>query len=247
MQSTILVVPCYNEADRLDMDAFRTFSDATSEIGFMFVDDGSRDRTWDALGGLEAERPTVFRRMRLERNSGKAEAVRLGMAACLDVAEGTPRYVGFWDADLATPLAVAPDLASILDARPDTDAVFGSRVRLLGRNIERHLSRHITGRVFATFASLLLRLPVYDTQCGAKLFRAGEPLRDVLSDPFLTRWIFDVEMIARMQRTGRARIYEFPLPEWRDEGGSKIRFRHYLQVPFDLLRIYRHYGRPDAG
>src|SRR5690606_38221872 len=98
-----------------------------------------------------------------------------------------------------------------------------------GRAIERHAWRHYLGRVFATAASLALRLRVYDTQCGAKLFRASDRLAELFRDPFRARWIFDVELIARLirQRRGTALpgaesvIYEFPLLEWRDVPGSK--------------------------
>src|ERR1041384_6274866 len=60
--------------------------------------------------------------------------------------------------------------------------------------------RHYLGRIFATAVSLALHSPVYDTQCGAKLFRPGAPLRDALSAPFRSRWIFDVELLARLDR-----------------------------------------------
>lgn len=251
MADTIVVVPCYNEADRLPVESFKRYAATARGIRFLFVDDGSRDRTLEVLRGLEAERPDAFRVLALPHNAGKAEAVRRGVLAGL---EAGARYVGFWDADLSTPLEAIGDLRAVMEAKPGIEAVFGSRVQLLGRAIERHAWRHYLGRVFATAASLTLRLRVYDTQCGAKLFRASDRLAELFRDPFCARWIFDVELIARMirQRRGTALpgaesvIYEFPLLEWRDVPGSKLKARDFARAALDLARIYRVYLRAGA-
>jgi hypothetical protein len=143
-------------------------------------------------------------------------------------------------------------LCSVLEERAEVQMVLGSRVKLMGREIERHAHRHYIGRVFATAASLILRLPVYDTQCGAKVLRTTDRLRQILEEPFRANWTFDVELLARFmwsdpeeslpdpQRT----IYEFPLPVWRDVGGSKLHVSDYPRVPTDLLTIYLTYARP---
>jgi glycosyltransferase involved in cell wall biosynthesis len=240
-----VVIPCYNEACRLDVDAFRRFAAGTSDISFIFVDDGSTDETAEVLNivrnGME-DRVDVIA---CERNSGKAEAVRLGLNHGLD--SRNAQVVGFWDADLATPLAAIYDLLGILEQSPAIDWVFGARVNLLGRHIERRTARHYLGRVFATAVSTMLRLPVYDTQCGAKLFRVSDTFRRVISDPFDSRWVFDVEMIARFIRlTGssdalRGKIYEFPLHEWRDVAGSKIRPTDFFRAIGEVTRIQRKY------
>jgi len=127
--------------------------------------------------------------------------------------------------------------------------VFGARVQLLGRKIDRSVLRHYLGRVFATFASLVLRLPIYDTQCGAKLFRVTPVIVSLFATPFCSRWTFDVEIIARyIQRVGSvttaaSQIVEFPLYIWKDVAGSKVKPRHFLIALFDMFRIYLAYGR----
>jgi hypothetical protein len=123
-------------------------------------------------------------------------------------------------------------------------------VRLLGRHIERSALRHYLGRVFATGASLTLGLPVYDTQCGAKLLRAGELARRLVAEPFLTRWVFDVELLARLSRLVRdepvpieQRVHEVPLLRWTDVPGSKVRPWDFMRSGLELARIWGAYRR----
>ncbi len=238
MARVALVVPCYNEAHRLDTDAFRNFKLDGHQIEFLFVNDGSTDSTLQTLQSIGA---TI---VNLEKNSGKAEAVRRGMLAAI---ERGPDYAGFWDADLATPLSELHGFLEIMETRSAIDMVFGARVRLLGRDISRLPSRHYFGRVGATLISSSLGLAVYDTQCGAKLFRVSPTLRAVFATPFLSRWIFDVEIIARfVQLCGRDRVaqalYEYPVTQWHDVKGSKVKSRDFARALHDLWKIHRAYN-----
>jgi glycosyltransferase involved in cell wall biosynthesis len=238
-----LVVPCYNEERRLDVEAFRGVSVPGHDVDFLFVNDGSRDGTLRLLQTLRDSDPQRFAVLDLERNSGKAEAVRRGFLAALDNA---PDYIGFWDADLATPLSELPGFLEILAGQPPIHLVMGARVRLLGREISRRPARHYVGRVGATLISSSLGLAVYDTQCGAKVFRSSDTLRDVFSKPFLSRWIFDVEIIARyLERWGRdavaGAVYELPITRWHDVTGSKVKSHDFLRALHDLWKIRRAY------
>jgi glycosyltransferase involved in cell wall biosynthesis len=234
MVDTLVVIPCYNEAARLPVEDFTRFLADTADVGFVMVNDGSRDGTLGVLGNLAARHPDRVEVLDLQPNGGKAEAVRRGMLHALE--RGT-RYTGYWDADLATPLSSILEFRNVLEARPTVDWVIGARVRLLGRRIDRKLVRHWLGRVFATMASLVLKLPVYDTQCGAKLFRADQALAQVLQARFRSRWLFDVELIGRFVDVRRgegepapgSRMVEVPLQAWIDVAGSKLR-------PFDFVR-----------
>lgn len=239
-----LVVPCYNEAHRLPVAEFRAFL-ASAPKGFelIFVDDGSSDTTLEVLRPFELAGARVLAK---KPNAGKGEAVRYGMLHAVDL-PGIA-VVGFWDADLATPLDAVAQLMRVLETKPDIQMVFGARIKLLGREVERKLSRHYIGRVFATVVSNMLRLPVYDTQCGAKLFRVTPDLRRVLADPFLSRWIFDVEIIARYIRLHgvgwvQSAIYEYPLHKWQDVAGSKLKPTDFLKAFGDLAVIWNRYLR----
>lgn len=253
LPATAIVIPCYNEERRLDLEEFQRFIAHHYPKGvFLFVDDGSTDGTFCLLERLRRNCPGAVSLCRLPHNQGKAEAVRQGVLQAL---RSGAEYVGFWDADLATPLEAIAVFREFLMARPDIEVVFGARVQLLGRAIERRALRHYLGRVFSTVVSVMLRLAVYDTQCGAKLFRASPQLLEIFAAPFSTRWLFDVEIIARLlqaHRAGRLRpvaeiIYEYPLLRWRDVGGSKLRARDFCIAAFDLFRIYWRYLRPRRG
>lgn len=223
MSQVQIVVPCYNEESRLDRPAFESFLRGSTGPGLLFVDDGSKDGTRDRLDGLAAVNPERARVLALDSNGGKAEAVRRGLRRALD--DGA-RHVGFWDADLATPLADISEFVAILEDAPDIDVVMGARVRMLGRHVERFGTRHLVGRAYATLASTVLALPVYDTQCGAKVFRGSGALERALESPFTSRWGFDVELLRRLQDgwgdRGIDRIIEVPLRDWRDPGNSKV-------------------------
>ncbi len=248
MTEATIVVPCYNEAQRLPVAAFKEFIASNPSVHFMFVEDGSDDRTEAVIRELIEWGPQATSLIVLPRNMGKAEAVRRGFLESFKV---DTEFIGFWDADLATPLSVIPQFCEILRANPDLIMVLGSRVRLLGRNIERHAIRHYAGRVFATVVSLMLGIPVYDTQCGAKLLRRNTVVEQLMQEPFCARWVFDVEIIARLIRALNADaarragtlFYEFPLHDWRDVAGSRLRLRDFARAALDVLRIRRRYLR----
>lgn len=241
----VIVVPCYNEGLRLSVADFEQFLDG-SQVRLVFVDDGSSDNTLELLEQLRSGKEDQVSLLQSVHNQGKAAAVRQGVIFALDQGAG---YVGFWDADLATPLEAIPQFMSVFRERPGLDMVFGSRVKLLGRHVERRASRHYLGRIFATVVSVMLRLPIYDTQCGAKIFRVCPETRDLWTEPFHTKWIFDVELLARyIRRIGSPelagkRIYEFPLDCWQDIGGSKVKALDFLIAFRDILRIYWKYMR----
>ncbi|MBI1977225.1 MAG: glycosyltransferase [Candidatus Omnitrophica bacterium] len=241
-----IIVPCYNEAERFPKEKFVSFTRTNQDYFFLFVDDGSTDETPAILESLKRTNPDRFGVLRLEKNFGKGEAVRRGF---LQAMKAKPTYLGFWDADLATPLEVIPSFLTVLKGRPSVEMVFGSRIKLMGSDIQRNELRHYVGRIFATAASFVLKLAIYDTQCGAKMFRNTDVLHTIFTEPFRSRWIFDVELIARFLRlkrtqgfqNGNSSIYELPLPSWHDIKGSKLHTTDFVKALWDLLQIYLTY------
>jgi len=232
-------VPCYNEERRLHRARFAAFA-RDPRLDLLFVDDGSKDGTAKMLAQLASESDGKIAFHSLPQNAGKGEAVRQGLLLALD--EGYP-VVGFADADLSTPPDELLKLLGHLDA-PGVQAVTGARVMLVGRHIERKHTRHYLGRIFATLAASILRTPFYDTQCGAKLFRASPLLRAALTRPFVSRWAFDVELLGRLlvgldgeEGLAPGELVEVPLDEWVDVDGSKLHMGSMAKTLLDLAKI----------
>jgi dolichyl-phosphate beta-glucosyltransferase len=240
--STILVVPCYNEEKRLDIDAYKRFLAHNDDFFLVFVNDGSGDRTEHVLDafGRESER-VVF--ISLGKNAGKAEAVRQGILYCFNSYDFN--QIGFIDADLSTPLEEFIFFKDKLQSSPGITMILGSRIQMLGKDIQRNLVRHWFSRIMATAVGKVLNEPVYDTQCGAKLFKkdtAGE----LFEKPFLTKWLFDVELLARYKymhgsSNFKKTILEIAVNNWTEKPNSKLRYADLFRMLFDLRKIRNHY------
>jgi glycosyltransferase involved in cell wall biosynthesis len=229
-----LVIPCYNEAKRLD---FKKLSNSGDNCFFLFVNDCSADGTLDLL------KKNLNRNMfilNLEKNLGKGEAVRRGMLHMKNIPIWDEiDWVGFWDADLATPLDELNNFILFKDTfYSNAEAIFGSRVVRLGSSILRSYKRSISGRLFATFIGFTLGIVCYDSQCGAKLFRK-DVVDKYFKEPFVSKWIFDVEILLRM---GQKNIAEYSLREWTDVPGGSLKVSKIaLAVLKDVLKLRKRY------
>jgi len=221
----VVVVPCFNEARRLSPQGFLPLLERAR---ILFVDGGSSDGTLGLLDQIAEALPGRASVLALPENGGKAEAVRQGLLAA--IASGAT-VVAYLDADLAAPADEMVRLLSLLEDR-SLEVALGARVGLLGR-------------VFATMASLILDLRVYDTQCGAKAFRATPLLRAALAAPFHARWAFDVELIGRLLLGTQSlpglsveQFVEMPLQRWTDVPESKLNLFGAPSLAFEVLRIH---------
>lgn len=242
MQKTAIIVPCYNESMRFIGQEFIDYAKDNKEVYFIFVDDGSTDDTKEKISVLCRSNPEQIMCLSLQKNHGKAEAVRHGFLQAIEMDFAN---IGFWDADLSTPLRFINRFCELLDNHGIT-GVMGSRVKLLGRRIERRALRHYVGRVFATLASLVLGIAVYDTQCGAKVFAVNNDLKRVFSKPFRVKWTFDVEILARYKLIYKDiqpnivenTFVEYPLEQWIHVSGSKVRTRDFMVAVVELIKIF---------
>ena len=244
MKKICVIIPCYNEAQRLELEVFREFVGREERFDFCFVNDGSQDNTSEVLRRAVEWEPGRFLLVDNTDNRGKAEAVRSGML----YVSSLNRYniVGYLDADLATPLEDLYLLAEVMDRKPGVCMTMGARLKRLGANVQRKAYRHYLGRGFATLVSMLYQLPVYDSQCGAKLLKS-ELIPVGFSEEFRSSWLFDVELILRIREKYADYdriIHEVPLNTWVEKGDSRIKFKHLLKMPKELFNIYcRYMGR----
>lgn len=227
-----IIIPAYNEADRLPLyldEWYRFLNERGLSYEIIVVDDGSTDETVACV----KEHRGYGKRIRLlvGDHGGKGKAVKKGM---LD-ASGQLRL--FADADGATRAREIDRLFPFLEGKEEGVAI-GSRVALAGdTTIERHLTRHYMGRVFATLTSLITGLSIYDTQCGFKLFTAKSA--ELLFSQLRTDgFAFDIELLLRAKKADIP-VYEVPI-SWHDVPGSKVSvIRDAFRMVCDSIRIRR--------
>jgi len=232
---TCIIIPCYNEENRLPVEDFKDFI-AKNNIHFCFVNDGSKDATLSLLQKIQELFPEKIHIKDVQPNAGKANAVREGILSVYHKYD----YIGYFDADLATPLYEIGNLLSEFKKNEGVKLAFGSRILTVNSQIERKAYRHYFGRIIATCISVILQLNIYDTQCGAKLF-SKDIIEICFEKPFISRWLFDVEIFKRIKSVYKSetniRIKEMPLQQWIDVNESKITFFDMLKVPIELIKI----------
>ncbi|NQV28333.1 MAG: glycosyltransferase [Rhodopirellula sp.] len=237
-----VIVPCFNEADRLKVDVFAEFVCDNDEIELVFVDDGSSDATLRSAQAVSEKAGSSVSVLRLGRNGGKAEAVRQGM---MWATQRDFSAIAFWDADLATPLETIPDFLEVLSRHPKVEVVWGTRLPLMGHTIDRDAIRRQTGRLFSLSSATAVGVGIRDALCGAKMFRTGPILDAILARPFSSRWIFDVEILARLDvllksigsSSASQSLYEFPLDAWYEIAGSRLRMIDFVRATVELTDL----------
>lgn len=234
---TSVVVPCYNEAERLNVEAFIQFVAVRDDIRLVFVDDGSTDATIATLTRILMAAPDRVDIIMLKENGGKAEAVRQGLSYASQRGDD---FIVFLDADLATPLDAVLDFVSVAKRLPEINVVFGSRCGGMGRRVYRKVNRKIISLICAALSRLATGMPIKDTQCGAKLFRNTPQFRTSLSEPFRAGWLFDVELFLRISnrpQNKQTQFFEFPVIEWTEIPGSKVKASDTLKSGWTMLGL----------
>ncbi len=240
-----IVIPCYNESSRLELDTFIAFAKKHKGATICFVNDGSADMTRSTLANIKNMVTDNVHIFNVSENAGKANAVLRGSMYLYQETEVDT--IGFLDADLSTTFEDYAILIDTLLASPEKKIVFGSRnMGGEGTTIERNPVRKLLSEIIRFLIFMVSRLKIKDTQCGAKVFdRSLIPV--IYEKQFYSRWLFDVEILLRLKRTlgiqGFYKIFiEKPLTSWVHMDGSKLDMKDSLMIPLNLLEIWANYG-----
>jgi dolichyl-phosphate beta-glucosyltransferase len=239
-KSIAIVVPCYNEEVRFPVEYWKVIVRTENDIKWLFVDDGSSDRTFEIL--QEVCSGTSSRAIKRLKNGGKGKAIQQGLLEMLEYDPGL-QVLGYLDSDGAFSAEDVFRLAKIsIDSsrnlsRSTMDAVISSRVSLSGRDINRKSSRHYLGRLIATYLTRKWSDAPYDTQSGYKLFVNSISFREAIKSDFSTKWFVDIELITRIgiNNKGLLNIWEEPLLSWTDVDGSNLKLRQFYSIFFEII------------
>jgi len=237
-----IVIPCYNEEERLSSAIFQKF--ATENLGYhlCFVNDGSTDNTLEVLEKLREGNEDIISIYNCERNGGKAEAVRQGILYLSK--DQQFNYLGYLDADLSTDFRDFNELVQTLE-NSDFKIVSGSRISRMGADITKESARKIISKTINLIIQKILGMPFKDTQCGAKIMKI-DMVSPIFEKKFITRWLFDVEIFMRMKKfygkdKAKDLICEQPLKRWIHADGSKLSMKDSIKIIGQLGQIAFHY------
>ncbi|WP_394972379.1 glycosyltransferase [uncultured Croceitalea sp.] len=226
-----VVIPCYNEEERLLSNEFKTFANSNLGYHLCFVNDGSTDNTLKVLHELRIGNETNISIYNCKENGGKAEAVRLGINHLIK--DQQFNYVGFLDADLSTDFKDFDDLVKTIE-NSEFKIVSGSRIARMGADITKESARKIISMTINKIIQTILGMPFKDTQCGAKIMNR-EIAKEMFQKKFVTKWLFDVEVFMRMRKfygkaKARQAICEQPLKRWIHADGSKLSMKDSIKI-----------------
>jgi dolichyl-phosphate beta-glucosyltransferase len=238
MQTLAIIIPCYNEAARLNIDLMGKLIEGISDATIYFVNDGSLDHTLQVLNTLAGKYPGKVVILSFPKNEGKAKAIAKGFEHLIHSESFS--YIGYMDADFSTPVQEFISLYNML-VEKKASYIFGSRIKKLNSGIKRKPFRHLIGRSIATIVDFRFNLGVYDTQCGAKIFLSKVAVA-AFDKPFYCNWLFDVEIFLRLKQHNLLNSgIEMPLTGWKDIGGSKLSFTTFPKICKELLLLTRKY------
>lgn len=210
-----IVIPARNEVRRLPRTLMHTVQYLEKQpysSSVVVIDNGSLDQTSDLVSRSWSDRVPV--RLHGCARPGKGAAVRRGFLT------SRARFVGFMDADLATPIETLDMVMPLLN---ESQVVIGSR-HMNGASIAKRQPVHRTASGMFFRAMVQLVVPrLTDTQCGFKFF-PGDVARSIAHHMRIDGFAFDVELLRAIVKLG-VPIKEVPVV-WSDDEDSTFRSFH---------------------
>ena len=233
----LLVIPCFRESSRIPqfLDSLHLEFAVDETVSVVIVEDGGGAVEQAKMRALvdeyRARWPSLRPMMALEENAGKGGAIYAAWASTTDCP-----LLAFVDADGSCPAYEVKRILDIARSQPDA-AFFASRVRMLGKQIDRDFHRHLMGRVYATIVSEMLSILVYDSQCGLKVVPA-EAFAKIHAQTQVPGFAFDVELLCLLLDSG-CTVKEVPI-DWHETPGGKVHLiRDSVRMFRDVLSIRR--------
>ncbi len=240
---TLLLIPFYNEESRIDQQAILRYVSEDPELDLLLLDDGSTDATYQMLQDI-ASQSSQIAVYHSDHNLGKGGIIRDAILHSTDQLDQYD-YIGYFDGDLSTPLSYYRILQNRLIQEPHRKMVMGSRRPNTDNNLQVKPYRRWIGRFVASLINSIIGYPFYDTQCGAKLFRT-EDLLELVGEPFISSWLFDVELILRLSQMSdtpvEELVMELPVSSWEHKDGSKISYRYFPSMLGEMRKISKRYA-----
>ena len=231
MNSITIIIPILNEKDRVQPCIEKLLSYCTEmkwDFRLLFVDDGSDDGTTEIVQSYSSTNPHV-KLLNLPKGLGKG-----GCIAQAILTQTLGDNVVFMDVDLS---ADPSELQKLLPSLENYDVVIGSRILREGlRRVDRPFYRSILSNSYSRLFRFLFRIPIYDPQCGFKVFRKDVTQR-LFADITTFGFAFDTELIVTAFAQG-LRIKEIPI-NWIHGDFSKINVLHEIEaMGTDLFSIW---------
>jgi dolichyl-phosphate beta-glucosyltransferase len=239
MNKVLFIIPCFNEEQRFPIEYWRNLI-KDKNFYFLFIDDGSRDKTVDILTSLKSQNSEVIS---LPQNLGKSNALRSGI---LEAYKNDYRNVLIVDSDGSFTIKCIYDFISRFEFEirhnPESyQAFFGARVKLAGRSIKRNLSRHIYSRILHTILGFMNKKIPYDSNCGLKMLCLGIISSEIFNEPFKSRWFFEIELLQRhkLMSFSDMKIFDIPVLDTVDIPTQNFRIKNRYSIIKELLWILK--------
>ncbi|MBS7332677.1 glycosyltransferase [Faecalibacter bovis] len=237
MPTIAIIIPCYNEELRLSKNNIQDLINGNKNIKIYFANDGSTDNTKNLIDEICAEIPNCYA-IHFMQNEGKSKTIYKAVHQLN--AQNQFDYIGYFDADFSTPSNELLKLIHQLEIH-QPNFIFASRIKTLNATINRKVHRHFIGRAILTIINIKHHLGIYDTQCGCKIF-SKQMINEAFKDKFFTTWLFDVEVFVRLKNKNLLNQgTEFPIKEWYDVEGSKLKFTHFFKIFKEIIILYTKY------